>query len=356
MLHWVPAFFLAASLSMIAVFSYLLYRRWFTFNYFFLFAAAGGAAFVFLVCAFLGVLVPGSFSIRGLYFAFSGVAYLSFVLSLLYFLRLVDRIVFQVFVGAGALVLLGGVVFFFNSVVGFLILLPSLGGPVAYSFMKEKVQKRPVLILSVSLFAAGHFMMMLDSFFGKLIFAGAFFHAAGFVPLLLLFMGRIVDMLEAVSYTSVTDGLTGVYNKHYFLKKAREAVQGGFAFAAIFSDVDNFKSINDTQGHQVGDEILKLVSSTMKEVVGEHGFVGRYGGEEIVSLITDPLVDPGEVAERFRVRVEESSQVVFPVTVSVGYAFFEPGLSAEQLIRHADEAMYKAKRRGKNRVVSYQVF
>jgi two-component system cell cycle response regulator len=93
--------------------------------------------------------------------------------------------------------------------------------------------------------------------------------------------------------------------------------------------------------------VLKQVAQIVKEEIEETGICGRYGGEEIVILITDLDVDSGELAERIRVRVEAESIV----TVSMGFSRWKKGLTADELIKQADEAMYKAKTSGKNKVV-----
>lgn len=170
-----------------------------------------------------------------------------------------------------------------------------------------------------------------------------------------IFFDRIIDLLQAVSTSSVQDGLTGLYNKTFFKKKVAEAVETQLPCSLIFSDIDNFKVLNDTLGHQMGDTMLKLVAQIMKEVCWEQGIVGRYGGEEMVALITNPKADIAEIAEIFRYRVENESLNITPITCSVGYSTLEKGTNAENLIIQADEAMYKAKKSGKNRVVSYQL-
>jgi len=98
------------------------------------------------------------------------------------------------------------------------------------------------------------------------------------------------------------------------------------------------------------------VADILKDVVGSHGVCGRYGGEEMVALITDPHCDPGLIAEKFRFRVEEETKLIYPVTVSVGYSRLrDDELSADEFIKQSDEAMYFSKQNGKNRVTNYAV-
>jgi diguanylate cyclase (GGDEF)-like protein len=167
--------------------------------------------------------------------------------------------------------------------------------------------------------------------------------------LFLLLFERVVELIQAIYNSSITDGLTQLYNRKFFSSRVFQYVQRQLPIAILFSDIDNFKKLNDTKGHQMGDNVLKQVASIMKEECEDCGLAGRYGGEEIVMLITDPTVNIEAFAERLRKRVEEETIV----TVSVGYSLLQKGFTAEQLIKQADEAMYLAKTNGKNKVVRY---
>jgi|HigsolmetaAR203D_1030402.scaffolds.fasta_scaffold00656_27 diguanylate cyclase (GGDEF)-like protein len=166
--------------------------------------------------------------------------------------------------------------------------------------------------------------------------------------LFLFLFDRVVEITQAVYVSSITDGLTGLFNRNHFLRRAARFAQHG-KVGVIFSDIDNFKALNDTKGHQAGDDALKQVAAIMREEAEDIGFAGRYGGEEMVMLVFQPKVSLDETAERFRSRVEKETGV----TVSVGVASGRKGASLETLIKQADEAMYHAKSSGKNRVVSY---
>ncbi|PYI56485.1 GGDEF domain-containing protein [Paenibacillus flagellatus] len=176
-----------------------------------------------------------------------------------------------------------------------------------------------------------------------------------YVPLLyyfilfLLLFERIVELMQASYRSSITDGLTGLYNRRYLLSRAGQFIRHGYPVSVLFSDIDNFKKLNDTLGHQAGDEALKTVAGIMIEESEEIGIAGRFGGEEMVVLVTDSSVDMAEFAEKVRARVEADAGV----TVSVGYSKSRKGITAEQLIAQADQAMYAAKTTGKNKVVKY---
>ncbi|MBI5888840.1 MAG: diguanylate cyclase [Deltaproteobacteria bacterium] len=182
--------------------------------------------------------------------------------------------------------------------------------------------------------------------------------------------GAYYSMSEELKLLSMTDALTGLFNRRYFLERLFEEVERvkrhNEKFSLFILDIDNFKAFNDRYGHSVGDEILKLASKIIRDAVRSIDVVARYGGEEFVVLL--PHTSKGEslvIAERIRRGIEEMKQAgaVFrglnPLkgtpTISVGIAEF-PGdaETIDDLVEHADKAMYAAKRMGRNRVVMYQ--
>ena len=161
---------------------------------------------------------------------------------------------------------------------------------------------------------------------------------------------------------TVRDGLTGVYNRTYFLSQvgglsARHAAQGN-GLAVLMVDVDHFKRINDRYGHLVGDAVLRQVSGIIRESTRSEDLVARYGGEEFIVAL--PVSSPDLAAERAeRIRCNVAARR-FPVggseirvTVSIGLAFGSPHgpLGEHSLIEAADEALYQAKSEGRNCVV-----
>lgn len=177
-----------------------------------------------------------------------------------------------------------------------------------------------------------------------------------FLPILfycivfLFIFDRVVQLLQAVYQSAITDGLTGLYNRRYFVNRISEHVNRRNKISVLFCDIDNFKKLNDTQGHQKGDEILKQVAKITMEESEDVGVAGRYGGEEIVILLTDHTIDTKSFAEKLRRRIESETIV----TVSIGYSIYKAGLSSEELINQSDHAMYHAKKNGKNRVSRFQ--
>jgi diguanylate cyclase (GGDEF)-like protein len=167
--------------------------------------------------------------------------------------------------------------------------------------------------------------------------------------LYLILFERVVELMQAIYNSSITDGLTRLYNRKFFYNRVQQYVSRGYPVSVLFSDIDNFKKLNDTKGHHIGDEVLKQVAEILKQESEDCGIAGRYGGEEMVVLITDPSVNMDEFAETIRSRVEAETIV----TVSLGYSKYKNGITAEQLIKQADEAMYQAKTTGKNKAVKY---
>lgn len=167
--------------------------------------------------------------------------------------------------------------------------------------------------------------------------------------LFLFLFERVVEIMQAVYHSSITDGLTGVYNRKYLIRRIHQYAAHRIKISLIFVDIDNFKKLNDTQGHQTGDEMLRKVAAILREEAEDIGMAGRYGGEELVLLVTDLRVKVKELAEKIRKRVHEETIV----TVSVGYATLRGNMSGETLIKHADAAMYHSKTTGKNKVTGY---
>ena len=125
-------------------------------------------------------------------------------------------------------------------------------------------------------------------------------------------------------------------------------------------DVDHFKKFNDTHGHAVGDQVLRLVGRVLRDNIRECDMAARYGGEEFALVLPGiDLMACKEVAERVRGRISNAKlmrrttgQEIGSVTVSIGVAQFRPAESAEALIERSDRGLYQAKRTGRNRVVT----
>ncbi|MBK9031854.1 MAG: sensor domain-containing diguanylate cyclase [Myxococcales bacterium] len=165
---------------------------------------------------------------------------------------------------------------------------------------------------------------------------------------------------------AMVDGLTGLFVRRYFDARVDEEIERARrydqAFSIVMIDIDDFKHLNDTHGHLIGDRVLREVAAAVKGELRGVDTAARYGGEELVIILPrTELVAALSLAERIRVRIAErriavtSDGPVLSVTASFGIATYpDSGLgSAEDLVRRADRALYRAKRSGKNRVELY---
>ena len=160
---------------------------------------------------------------------------------------------------------------------------------------------------------------------------------------------RTVELLHGIYRTAVTDGLTGLYNRSYAERRLSACVRHKTVTGLLFVDIDNFKRLNDTHGHAKGDEAIRQVARILAEEAATCGFAARFGGEEMIVVVTNPGEPLDDLAERIRKTVERRTDV----TVSIGYVRYRSGMTARDLLRFADEAMYRAKTAGKNRTVAY---
>jgi diguanylate cyclase (GGDEF)-like protein len=161
-----------------------------------------------------------------------------------------------------------------------------------------------------------------------------------------------------------TDGLTGLLNHRTFMEKLNDEYKrlerDPRPFSILLVDIDLFKKVNDTYGHPVGDVALARVAGALKDVVRGSDFVARYGGEEFaVGMVDADSRGAHQMAERVRKIVENTTIIVgrieFKVTLSIGVASFPLDTKKpEELIGFADEALYHAKRTGRNRVCIYK--
>jgi two-component system cell cycle response regulator len=156
------------------------------------------------------------------------------------------------------------------------------------------------------------------------------------------------------------DSLTGLYNRRTILGKLHELINRANRYKEDFSlimlDIDYFKRVNDRYGHLTGDEVLEKIATLIHQNIRDTDIVGRYGGEEFIIILpkTD-LSSAWVAAERIRGIIEkaemkDSAGNVFAITVSQGLSGWERGEDAYYLISRADEALYKAKGKGRNRV------
>ena len=174
-------------------------------------------------------------------------------------------------------------------------------------------------------------------------------------------MRRAIDPEDHPSDRALCDALTGLPNRALFLERVNRVIQYGhynpsFRYALLFVDLDGFKPINDRLGHKAGDAVLRQTARLFQSCLRIGDMVGRYGGDEFTFLLND-VKDRSEtihIAERILGKLQSPIHVGEPVRVgaSIGIAFnSNMNTTAEDLIRDADRAMYRAKALGKNRYV-----
>ncbi|MDD3173928.1 MAG: diguanylate cyclase [Herbinix sp.] len=181
-------------------------------------------------------------------------------------------------------------------------------------------------------------------------------------------IGKIVNIdaqkreLEALEYKATRDPLTGVYNKEITIKKIDKYITGNKEnmHMLMFVDFDDFKSINDNYGHLVGDKVLIYIIGRIKEIFTEGEIIGRIGGDEFV-VFAGNIKNVEEAQEKAALLNSQldttyvsDNNITIPSSVSVGVAIYpESGLHYEQLMDHADKALYRVKEQGKNNYLIY---
>jgi diguanylate cyclase (GGDEF)-like protein len=164
---------------------------------------------------------------------------------------------------------------------------------------------------------------------------------------------------ETLEHAALTDGLTGMQNRRYFDDALKEYLEEFRRIekpvGLMILDLDHFKQVNDTHGHDVGDEVLRAVASCLKDMTRYHDVAARLGGEEFA--VVTPNMDAellAKFAERIRRAIANmsilSGNVRLKITTSVGLAVWDRKETAEEFYRRADRQLYEAKRQGRNRV------
>lgn len=187
--------------------------------------------------------------------------------------------------------------------------------------------------------------------------------ASNSLMLLLLFcailLSYLYDQINNIYLTSIKDPMTGLFNRRYFNEQSlvllshlkRENREGFF----IMCDIDKFKNINDTYGHDVGDSVIISFADTLKSIVRKEDLLARFGGEEFVIMLPEiQQSDAIKLAERLRTETEKLIINRLKFTASFGVAEINLNLkNLDKAIKNADEALYLAKNNGRNRVCVY---
>lgn len=177
-------------------------------------------------------------------------------------------------------------------------------------------------------------------------------------------MEELQRNLEQVRKEAMTDGLTGVANRKAFDAAMARIVEDSNAsntpFTLLMLDIDHFKSFNDNFGHQIGDQVLKLVARTLIDGVKGKDVAARYGGEEFAIILPDTTLSAGVAVGNSLRKVVATKDVINRssgdklgrITMSVGVAEYMPGEKSADLIDRADQALYTAKHNGRNQVAA----
>lgn len=218
------------------------------------------------------------------------------------------------------------------------------GKAFAYFEIPIRIRDRDIGVLSVSRAASTGFSDKIRELFGKISAQIA----------VALDQARLYDL-------TITDGLTNLRARRYFQIRLAEMVKESEryrrALSLVMMDIDHFKRINDTYGHPIGDVVLRNVSKIVRATIRETDVAARYGGEEFAVILPETdQIGAAELAERLRRCVEESVSRLrdgqsLQVTISAGIATMPKDASSrDDLIQKADEALYRAKTEGRNRV------
>lgn len=218
------------------------------------------------------------------------------------------------------------------------------------------------LVRALAVFGIGESMTLTSS---------NFFNAVAFLSIYtIMLIGSIGFILLAKEkadlklYMSATfDQMTGIYNRASVISNAKALIslhaRKGRPISLLMIDLDHFKVINDSYGHQVGDIVLKEFSQNIKEQLRSYDLFGRFGGEEFIILLPETGLDKAvEIAERLRISIEHSpvcfDHEIF-YTISIGGVSIIPDqdTAIETLFNHSDKALYRAKETGRNRVEFY---
>jgi len=171
---------------------------------------------------------------------------------------------------------------------------------------------------------------------------------------------ELTEAYGKIEHLALTDTLTGIPNRRNLTnlmgKEASRSRRNGTTFSMVMCDIDFFKKVNDTYGHDTGDYVLCLVASTIQENLRRQDVVGRWGGEEFLIMLPETkMEDATGVAEKLRGAIENQEMVFgeykFNVTMTFGVSVFESELGIEKSIKKADDALYEGKQSGRNKVV-----
>jgi len=173
----------------------------------------------------------------------------------------------------------------------------------------------------------------------------------------------LLKLAAEFEYAAKHDALTGLANRREALEQLdveyQRYLRNARSFSVMLMDIDLFKSVNDTHGHHVGDELIILVAKTLREQCRKVDILARWGGEEYLVLLPETTTDEAlasanRIREAFAVKSVATEQGPVQATISMGVASIRGSESIDRLLQRSDEALYRAKSEGRNRVCGYQ--
>lgn len=171
---------------------------------------------------------------------------------------------------------------------------------------------------------------------------------------------KLTELLNENKKLAITDSLTSLYNRRYLMSHIDSISKNKNVCSIIIGDIDNFKRINDTFGHIVGDKVLVKTSEIIKDNAGKNAMVGRLGGEEFIIVIKDTGINEAtKIAEQIRQKINEDKIDIedksIRYTITFGVAELDFNQDIENNIKKADERLYMGKNNGKNCVISFDI-
>jgi diguanylate cyclase (GGDEF)-like protein len=171
-----------------------------------------------------------------------------------------------------------------------------------------------------------------------------------------------LTLMQSLQTLSITDPLTGLFNRRHLYHEAEREVERAQRYqhplAVFMIDIDHFKQVNDTRGHEAGDRVLSALANVMRASLRHSDLLARHGGEEFAVLLPEITAEKAQAAAQRLLADVEAMQIPFrgmnlQTTISIGVSGIMPGesLSFEALLKQADDALYQAKQEGRNRVV-----
>ena len=166
--------------------------------------------------------------------------------------------------------------------------------------------------------------------------------------------------MDKLREKSLKDPMTGLYNRRFLDNYVDNGLYEGKNFSVMMVDVDFFKDVNDTYGHDVGDDVIRGLAEVLKNSIKGSDLAVRFGGEEFLLIVYDTSMESAqkianEIRENFSKKVFKSSISNFSKTLSVGIASYpDDSKTAWQTIKYADVALYNAKETGRNKVVYFE--